>query len=192
MLNTSKEVRVGITFLCAKLKSEEVITLTTYVFEDENVLVNHLYKKLANPTRLKVQKSLYLLWAYYAATYGNLEYDEYTEFEEYPDELFKPEFQAWRYGPVDQTVYENQKKDGYYSANLDLYSPETNVERDVSLFMDDLLSEINDINDFGLVELTHQDHSWRDVYKPGELFTEMDSESIKNEYINRFEEKSKI
>jgi len=68
-----------------------------YVFEDVTVLIAHLVHRFDNPTPLKVQKGLYFLWAFYAATYGNIDYsDDKNEFslqsERYPKELFQAQF----------------------------------------------------------------------------------------------------
>ncbi|VTS29747.1 Uncharacterised protein [Streptococcus pseudoporcinus] len=43
------------------------------VFSDKDFLVNYFYKLLDNPTKNKVQKTLYLLFAFYGATYGRLQ-----------------------------------------------------------------------------------------------------------------------
>lgn len=83
-----------------------------YVFPEKNKLVKYLYSKLDNPTQIKVQKTLYLLYAFYGATYGRLASNtEETEFEDqnYPKELFPAKFEAWRYGPVEADVYRDEK-----------------------------------------------------------------------------------
>ncbi|HEO7186705.1 TPA: hypothetical protein VBE04_000819, partial [Streptococcus agalactiae] len=73
--------------------------MDTVVFSEKDFLVNFLYKLLDNPTQIKVQKTLYLLFAFYGATYGNLDKDEDNEFSDqnYPKQLFKAIFEAWRY-----------------------------------------------------------------------------------------------
>lgn len=53
--------------------------MDTVVFSEKDFLVNFLYKLLDNPTQIKVQKTLYLLFAFYGATYGNLDKDEDNE-----------------------------------------------------------------------------------------------------------------
>ncbi|EAO75295.1 conserved hypothetical protein [Streptococcus agalactiae COH1] len=65
--------------------------MDTVVFSEKDFLVNFLYKLLDNPTQIKVQKTLYLLFAFYGATYGNLDKDEDNEFSDqnYPKQLFK-------------------------------------------------------------------------------------------------------
>lgn len=162
-----------------------------YVFENKDELVNYLYARLTSPTLLKVQKSLYLLWAYYAATYGNLQADDQSDMGDYPKQLFRADFQAWRYGPVDKTVYAKQKNE-QYEADEKAYSPQTSEDKDVKLFLDDLIADIDGINDFGLVELTHRDKAWSEVYQEGERGLCMNSDAIKQEYIRRFADEGKI
>lgn len=78
-----------------------------YIFEDKNDLVNYLLYKLNLPSQLKIQKTLYLLFAFYGATYGKLineENNSELDSNNYTPFLFKPNFQAWKYGPVDYDV----------------------------------------------------------------------------------------
>ncbi|HFE0901717.1 TPA: hypothetical protein ACF7YZ_001408 [Streptococcus agalactiae] len=65
--------------------------MDTVVFSEKDFLVNFLYKLLDNPTQIKVQKTLYLLFAFYGATYGNLDKDEDNEFSDqnYPNNYLK-------------------------------------------------------------------------------------------------------
>ena len=90
--------------------------VTELVFENVIDLAGYAKNRLENPTPLKIQKTLYFLWAFYSATYGNIKYDsdEKSEFDlqdgAYPPELFEPDFEAWRYGPVINKVYLANKK----------------------------------------------------------------------------------
>lgn len=163
-----------------------------YAFPNKSVLVNHVYSRLDNPTLLKVQKSLYLLWAYYSATYGTLDYGADLTDVVYPKELFKPEFQAWRYGPVDEKVYADQKGNKYSKQSAKEYIPSDPWDKEVTSFVDDLLHDINKVNDFGLVARTHQDRAWSSVYKDGERYTAMDPSTIKNEYVEKVKQASAI
>ena len=47
-----------------------------YIFNNKDDLVNYLLYKLDLPSQLKIQKTLYLLFAFYGATYGKLSEDE--------------------------------------------------------------------------------------------------------------------
>ncbi|QFR64094.1 hypothetical protein LH991_08965 [Schleiferilactobacillus harbinensis] len=171
----------------------EVVTLKSqeYAFPDKSVLVNHVYSRLDNPTLVKVQKSLYLLWAYYSATYGTL-YPCGDVDIEYPKALFKPDFRAWRYGPVDETVYAEQKSESFSKETAKEYIPSKPWDTEVISFVNDLLKDTNKVNDFGLVARTHQDKSWSSVYKEGERYIAIDPKEIKSEYINKIKEASVV
>lgn len=157
-----------------------------FVFSDKDDLVFHIYKMLDNPTLLKVQKSLYFLWAYYSSTYGNVDKYEETDLDQtnYPTSLFKPEFEAWRYGPVDDTVYAKQKSGLYPKDKWKEYQPKTSEEVEVVSFINDLLSQINKVNDFGLVNRSHEDESWSNPFKSthGQQHAGMDPDEIRKEY----------
>jgi len=159
--------------------------LNQYVFNDVNELIAHLMNKLDNPTPLKIQKSLYFLWAFYTATYGNIDYDvsenEFAQGTRYPKELFKAEFEAWRYGPGLNKVYA-ENKSGQFDDLKDTWVPTTANEKEIYSFIDDLLVQINGVNDFGLVERSHQDHAWKIAFK-GEDHCKMDNKQIKQDYI---------
>lgn len=47
-----------------------------YIFNNKDDLVNYLLYKLDLPSQLKIQKTLYLLFTFYGATYGKLSEDE--------------------------------------------------------------------------------------------------------------------
>lgn len=157
-----------------------------FMFSDKDELVFHIYKRLDNPTLLKVQKSLYFLWAYYSGTYGNVDKSEETDLDQtnYPDNLFKPEFEAWKYGPVDDKVYAKQKNGFYLKDKWKEYQPKNSEEVEVVSFINDLLSQINKVNDFGLVNRSHEDESWSKPFKRdhGQHRAHMDPAEIRKEY----------
>ena len=75
-------------------------------FDDKAELVNHILSKIDINSSIRVQKVLYLLYAYYGAIYGSLEQEKsYEEFETYPKRLFNANFEAWQYGPIDSEVF---------------------------------------------------------------------------------------
>ena len=152
-----------------------------YVFPDKSVLVNHLYNRLSNPTFVKVQKSLYLLWAYYAGTYATLE-----SAAVYPRELFEPDFYAFRYGPVDLKVLAEQKANKYSKKTGKAYVPTKNVDKEVLDFIDDLLEDFNSdsFNDFEFIARVRQDRSYTKTYNK-QKNGKMNPESIKDEYARK-------
>lgn len=123
-----------------------------YFIEDIDDLVVYL-KCLAklNPdvgylSAIKLQKVLYLLFAYYGAFYGYQKFylkefetiDDYVasyyleltgpEFKFLPDELFPAVFEGWATGPVIASVHEKVKR-GFYDDRVNsLYLEVTNYE----------------------------------------------------------------
>ncbi len=165
-----------------------------YFFDDKYQLVSYLMERFKNPTPLKIQKAMYFLWAFYAATYGNIDYSKESEFDEikeYPKELFEAHFEAWRYGPVLDDVYSKYKNDDE-CIHQEINIKHDSMTDDVWSFIKDLVKQIDEVNDFGLVSRSHQDSAWRDVYNEGYLHTPMNNEAIKEDYINYVNEQSKI
>lgn len=137
-----------------------------YFFSNAAELLSYLEAKLDNPTPLKIQKSLYFLWAFYAATYGSIDYSHKSEFaqtDKYPLRLFPASFEAWPYGPVLNKIYAADK-DNSITPSLEKKHCTTKMEKDVWAFIDDMITQINPINDFGLVVRSHQDKAWQDAY----------------------------
>ena len=164
------------------------------VFSDKDFLVNYLYKLLDNPTKIKVQKTLYLLFAFYGATYGRLQSNaegesDFSE-QKYPENLFSAKFEAWQYGPVEVDVYNRDKSFSYSkekltNAEIDNFFS-TNERRNVKGFIQNIVAQTNIIDDFSLVDRTHQDDSWLGVYRSGELHIPMDNSSIVSEYAEKY------
>lgn len=164
-----------------------------HFFNDVEELIKIIKEKKENVGQLRLQKTLYLLYAYYGATYGSLDTENEQESEieiNYPNELFDASFQAWKYGPVIYDVY-TKDKENYYNDNLESL-PEFKInedyEKDVLLFIDELLEQINEMSDFTLVDRTHQDDSWKIPYyeNEGELGIPMDNNKIIDEYIKEY------
>lgn len=166
-----------------------VLMIDEYVFADKNLLVNYLYNRLTNPTQIKVQKTLYLLYAFYGATYGQISTSkEKSDFEgqSYPRELFNANFEAWRYGPVDPEVYSNEKL-GLYIANNHVSLPnDTSEEININEFCDNIIEQTNEIDDFSLVDRTHQDLIWLNNYQEGVNHIKMNGTDIIQEYVDRY------
>lgn len=159
-----------------------------YVFEDKDELVRYLYSILSNPTQIKVQKTLYLLYAFYGATYGQLGKHDKEDFngQNYPKELFPANFQAWRYGPVEYDVYCSEKAGEYTEIEEEIIADDTPEEKNIKKFVDELVSQTDEIDDFSLVDRTHQDNVWLDNYQEGKRYIEMSNEDIVAEYKERY------
>lgn len=155
-----------------------------YFFENAEDLVSYLEYKLDNPTPLKIQKSLYFLWAFYAATYGSIDYSqksEFTETEKYPKRLFPASFEAWQYGPVLNRIYAEDRDNTINPSSVKKHCT-TKMEKDVWSFIDDMIDQINPINDFGLVARSHQDKAWKDAYHKGQHHCPMKEADIIRDY----------
>lgn len=156
----------------------------TVFFDDKKTLVNHILSRVDINSSIRVQKLLYLLYAYYGATYGSINNKEgYEEFDTYPTRLFEAKFEAWQYGPVDSEVWLSYKCGEYEPLE---YQFENDQDKNIILFLNDLIEQTNEINDFGLVERTHQDKVWSDNYKEGQKHIPIDSNSIIKEYQERY------
>lgn len=149
------------------------------VFNNKNDVVSFIKSNLDNPTPMKISKSFYLIWAYYSATYGKL--------DEYPDLLCDASFLALKYGPTDEDVLKNIKSiDKLLTVDeLDMsYTTDVSHSKNVSLFMKNLLSQIDKIDEFAIMARTHEDSSWSDVYTENEQRI-IDNSAIIEEYSRK-------
>ncbi|CUW14750.1 type II toxin-antitoxin system antitoxin SocA domain-containing protein [Leuconostoc gasicomitatum] len=169
--------------------------MSEYVFTNKYDLVSYLYSKLDNPTNLKIQKAMYLLWAFYVGTYGSLEEDADNS-DSYPDYLFEAAFEAWRYGPVDSEIYASikGKKKFNIDSSVDKLLKESVAEdikndkqkfNNIVSFLNNLVNQIDKTDDFALVARTHEDSSWADVYREGIIHIKMTATAIKKEYAHK-------
>lgn len=71
-------------------------------------------------------------------------------------------FTADKYGPQDYSVKEKLKNEYYQPKE---YSFQNNqVDQNVKHFIDNILEQLKDIDDFSLVDRAHQDDAWFDAY----------------------------
>lgn len=165
-----------------------------YIFENKNDLVNYLFYKLNYPSLLKIEKTLYLLFAFYGATYGKLineENNSELDLMNYTTFLFKPNFKAWKYGPVDYDVYINFR-DGEYTKNSEIKSIENKLneiltgpeKRNIITFINNIINQTDEIDDFTLIDRTCEDTIWSDSYKNKE--ENMNPYLIVDEYYSKY------
>lgn len=158
------------------------------VFPNIDTLVSHLkFLKKEDLTPIRLQKALYFLFAYYGASYGQLNKEKTKEgfFEggdsdAYPETLFKEQFEAWKYGPVVPAVYHTYK-------NKDIIAKEWNPDdvklRQVKEMIKDVIEQLDSMGDFELVDRSHEDLTWKNVYNDGKgMSGVMDHEDIVEEY----------
>ena len=151
-----------------------------YYFDSVDDLINHLLYKFSELSPLKLQKSLYFLFAFYAGTYsGRDEIGIKEENHDFPKYLFKGDFEAWTYGPVIREVYQKNKNDDYQAKKYDFGDGPIDVE--VNNFINDVGSMIVKKSDFALVDRSHEDRSWKEAIEKGNS-TPISIEDIANEY----------
>lgn len=112
------------------------------------------YKKEITP--IKLQKSLYFCFAYWA---GFVLKSKGSEEEINQDVyLFDATFKAWTYGPVIPEIYHEQQE-----GTLVEIITEKQIFKDNDILketINSLLDDIFEISDFKLVNLTHADNCW--------------------------------
>ena len=162
-----------------------------YIFNNKDDLVNYLLYKLDLPSQLKIQKTLYLLFAFYGATYSKLinkENKSELDSNNYTPFLFEPNFQAWKYGPVDYDVYINFKKEKYKglkSIENILNEDLTEVEkRNIITFIKNIINQTDGIDDYTLIDRTREDKVWSDSYNNKEK--NMNPYLIIDEYYSKY------
>lgn len=163
--------------------------MTSYVFQNKTDLVNHLFTKLEKPSSIKIQKTLYLLFAFYGATYGQLKASP-NELEtiNYPAYLFEPNFEAWQYGPVDLDVHKAIHEKAYDPFELeDKAFAETlkpSEVRNIRQFIDNIIEQTNDTDDFTLIGRVCEDDTWVSAVSRDDKA--MDPQTIVNEYVTNY------
>lgn len=139
---------------------------------------------------IKLQKSLYFLFAYWGAFVRKSNCDNSVEEKlSLPEYLFEDKIEAWTYGPVVPNVYRNIEAIKEFSDESELDKIRQRLSRDESIFafINDLLKDIFEISDFKLVDMSHQDKCWKDNYvETDERHARtIDKESIINEYFSK-------
>lgn len=128
--------------------------------------------------RIRLQKTLYFLFAYWSKKYDG---DFYLD-------LFDPDFRAWSYGPADEEIFKLQKS-GFYedieskTEEADYF--ELNTETIVMYFINSFLLQSMSINEFSLVGISQSDKCWKDAYDKGVSYSDkpISSDSIKLTYV---------
>ena len=139
------------------------------------VATKYKNKYKAEISSLKLQKSLYFLFAYWGG-FVRKGKGKTTELKEtLKEKLFDDKIQAWTYGPVVPNVYHA----GTINSASDIV-----LHTDIKEFVDGLCDEMFEISDFKLVEIAHRDKCWQDHYDDNEEFhnNEIPKEEIISEY----------
>lgn len=155
-----------------------------FYFDSVDVLVKHLFHRFSNISPLKLQKSLYFLFGFYSGNYQISELEGFKEQKyDYPKYLFDADFEAWTYGPVIREVYVTNKNQGYEP--LEYNFGDSDVDREISSFINDVSTMIMEKSDFALVDRSHEDKTWKDAIVKGQS-TKMNKEDIAKEYEQIF------
>lgn len=133
---------------------------------------------------IKLQKSLYFLFAYWGGTvrkskkYPDAVEEHYNNFSEY---LFDDDIEAWVYGPVVPVVYHAENLEQYYDENL------FEGKEKLKEFIDDLLKELFETGDFTLVDVSHNDTAWINNFSYDDEFHNkvINKEEIIEEYARK-------
>jgi len=140
------------------------------------------YEREISP--IKLQKSLYFLFAYWGGFVRKSKlYPEAVEesFSKYNEYLFDEEFEAWVYGPVVPTVYREKNLERFYNDKL------FEGKEQLKEFVDDLLKDLFLTSDFSLVDISHSDNSWKNNFDYNDKFHDkkIDKEQIIEEYSRK-------
>lgn len=151
-----------------------------YYFDNVDVLVSYILYKFPTISPLKLQKYLYFLFAFYAGTYPvGEEIGVKEQTYNFPNYLFKGEFEAWVYGTVIREVYQKNKNGGYQGEEYNFGgSP---IDREIKKFIDDIGSMVMKKSDFALVDRNHEDKSWKKAITKGKT-TPISMKDIAIEY----------
>lgn len=129
-------------------------------------------------TNLKLNKLLYYAQGVYLARTGK--------------PLFREDFQAWEYGPVIPEIYQKYKNTKHSITKVDtgfsydLFSPE---EIDV---LTDVMNERGQYTGSHLINLTHNEAPWKEVYQPGKKGIVISKDSLLNYFTANPIKKFKI
>lgn len=167
-------------------KSSEAIKLALYIRKKYLEYSRNIDKRILSP--IKLQKTLYFLFAYWGQFIRKnkenqdsveVDYSNYNEF------LFDDKIEAWTYGPVVPEVFIAEKTELLDTLKLEEdYLKEETVKKE---FIDNLLEQLFEIDDFSLVRISHEDECWKKNYLESD--EKHDREISKEEIINEYSTK---
>lgn len=130
---------------------------------------------------IKLQKALYFCFAYWGGFVRKNKMGPSELAMNYKEWLFENKIEAWVYGPVVPDVYHAKDLDNYFV-------PDLFEDNFIQEFIDGILNDVLNSNDFKLVEVSHQDKCWKRNFKPNAKFhnCEIPFEEIITEYAKNY------
>lgn len=133
-----------------------------YFFNNSDDLVNHLLSKLPEePGLLRLNLTLYFLFATYAAAY-NPKVKNPNILDKQPRLVADLTFIADKYGPQDYSVNDKLRNEYYTPERYNFL--DNQVDQNVKHFIDDILEQLKNVDDFSLLDRAVQDDAWLNAY----------------------------
>lgn len=168
--------------------NEKVISEKDYYCDAVDLayyVANRYYAKYQEEiSSLKLQKSLYFLFAYWGGFVekGNGKKTELKNvFKPY---LFPNKLEAWTYGPVVPEVYKKTENIKFISSMI---PNDFELHKDIKEFVHGLCDEMFEVSDFKLVEIAHGDRCWNNHYDDSadRHNEEIPKDEIIREYVSK-------
>lgn len=133
-----------------------------YFFKNPDDLVNHILTKLPDePGVLRLNLTLYFLFTTYAAAY-NPKVENTNILDEQPKFIADLIFTADHYGPQDYSINDKLRNEYYQPEEYPFQ--DNQVDQNVKWFIDDILEQLKDVDDFSLLDRATQDDAWLNAY----------------------------
>lgn len=152
-----------------------------YFFNNPDDLVNHIFSKFPEDLGfLRLNLTLYFLFATYAAAYNPKEKIDY-DLSDQPQFITDFTFTADKYGPQDYSVKEKFKNEQYQPKEYQFLNNQVN--QNVNFFINDILNQLKNVDDFSLLDRAVQDDAWFNAYTNGDSKI-MSREQMISDYQN--------
>ena len=167
----------------------EAIKLALYIRKRYLEYKGNISKRIISP--IKMQKSLYFLFAYWGqfirSNKENTDSVEIDYSDKYNEFLYDDRIEAWTYGPVVPSVFIADKDGIMEELEQKVDNSYLEGEEEKKEFIDNLLNQLFEIDDFGLVRISHEDECWKKYYvETDEKHNrEIPKEEIIDEYVSK-------
>lgn len=137
---------------------------------------------------IRLQKALYFCFAYWGGFVRkgkNAKQLSEVDLDQVDEILFDDPIEAWVYGPVIPNVYKADKEGTLEKNRL----PIEELFKDINIksYIDGILKDLFEVSDFTLVDIAHNDSSWKNNFDFKELMHNnvIGKEEIIQEYASR-------